>query len=68
LNSTKKLPAERPELTPNTQFKPDISTREQRRKDWVIIKRLLVHIWPPNDWGVKGRVLLGLGLLVVGKV
>ncbi|KAF8580573.1 P-loop containing nucleoside triphosphate hydrolase protein [Ramaria rubella] len=46
----------------------DISTSEQRRKDWVIIKRLLVHIWPPNDWGVRGRVLFGLGLLLLGKV
>lgn len=46
----------------------EISNKEQRRRDWVIIKRLLVHIWPPNDWSVRGRVILGVGLLVTGKV
>ena len=46
----------------------DLSTTEQRQKDWAIIKRLMVNIWPPGDWGTKGRVLLGFGLLVSGKV
>ena len=45
-----------------------ISPREQRRKDWNIIRKLLVHIWPKNDWGVRNRVLFGLALLLVGKV
>lgn len=44
-----------------------ISRVEQRQKDWNIIKKLMVNIWPPNDWSVRGRVLLGFGLLVAGK-
>lgn len=54
--------------SPTDEKERHVSVQEQRRKDWDIIKRLFVHIWPPNDWGVKGRVLLGLGLLVTGKV
>ncbi|KAL5504325.1 ATM1 [Sanghuangporus vaninii] len=45
-----------------------LTNAEQRRKDWAIIKRLLVHIWPPGDWNVRSRVLLGFGLLIGGKV
>ena len=60
-----------PDTTPNPPAKRiqrDVSVREQRRKDWAIIKRLLIHIWPPNDWSVRGRVVFGMGLLVLGKV
>jgi hypothetical protein len=53
---------------PTRPAEREISVREQRRKDWAIIKRLLIHIWPPNDWGVRGRVVFGLGLLLLGKV
>ena len=45
-----------------------ISNAAQRTKDWKIIKKLLINIWPPNDWGVRGRVVLGMGLLIAGKV
>ncbi|KAL5525591.1 ATM1 [Sanghuangporus baumii] len=45
-----------------------LTNAEQRRKDWAIIKRLLVHIWPPGDWNVRSRVLLGFALLISGKV
>jgi ATP-binding cassette subfamily B (MDR/TAP) protein 7 len=41
---------------------------EQRRRDWIIIRQLATNIWPKNDWNTKGRILLGLGLLVGGKV
>jgi ATP-binding cassette subfamily B (MDR/TAP) protein 7 len=41
---------------------------EQRRRDWAIIKQLVPHIWPKHDWGTKGRVLVGLGFLIAGKV
>ena len=48
---------------------PDAVTRaEQRRIDWKIIRRLMHHVWPRYDWNTRGRVLLGFGLLVVGKV
>jgi ABC transporter ATM len=45
-----------------------ISNAEQRRRDWAIVRRLAVHIWPKNDWGTRGRVVLGVGLLISGKV
>lgn len=65
--STSRNPAQPIPSLANEQEK-SVSIQEQRRKDWEIIKRLLVHIWPANNWGVKGRVLFGLGLLVTGKV
>jgi hypothetical protein len=45
-----------------------VSNAEQRRRDWAIVRRLAVHIWPKNDWATRGRVVLGVGLLVCGKV
>ncbi|GAA5833241.1 hypothetical protein JCM9279_001465 [Rhodotorula babjevae] len=46
----------------------DVSDKEQSRRDWDIIKKLLPNVWPKNDWGTKTRVLLALGLLVGGKL
>ncbi|KAI0048527.1 P-loop containing nucleoside triphosphate hydrolase protein [Auriscalpium vulgare] len=46
----------------------NISNTEQRRRDWNIIRRLATNIWPKNDWGTRGRVILGVGLLVSGKL
>lgn len=47
----------------------DIPSRaEQRRSDWSIIKRLLVNVWPKNDWKTRSTVLFGFGLLVTAKV
>jgi hypothetical protein len=60
-----------PELKTAQPVSADIrhlTPAEQRRKDWAIVKRLAVNIWPANDWNTKGRVLAGLGLLVAGKV
>ncbi|KAI9434344.1 P-loop containing nucleoside triphosphate hydrolase protein [Lactarius indigo] len=48
--------------------KAAVSNAEQRRRDWAIVRRLAVHIWPKNDWGTRGRVVLGVGLLVGGKL
>ncbi|KAH9831520.1 P-loop containing nucleoside triphosphate hydrolase protein [Rhodofomes roseus] len=45
-----------------------ISQAEQRKKDWSIVKRLVENIWPKNDWSTRGRVLLGFGLLIGGKL
>jgi hypothetical protein len=58
--------SERPHPTPTS--KVAISNAEQRRRDWSIVRRLLVHIWPKDDWGTRGRVVLGVGLLISGKV
>lgn len=45
-----------------------VSDKEQTRRDWDIIKKLLPNVWPKNDWGTKTRVLLAIGLLIGGKV
>lgn len=45
-----------------------VSDKEQTRRDWDIIKKLLPNVWPKSDWSTKRRVLLALGLLVGGKV
>ncbi|TFY64132.1 hypothetical protein EVJ58_g2833 [Rhodofomes roseus] len=45
-----------------------VSQAEQRKKDWSIVKRLVENIWPKNDWSTRGRVLLGFGLLIGGKL
>ena len=55
----------------NSDFatKGDIPTlAEQRRSDWGITKRLLVNVWPKNDWKTRWIVILGFGLLVSSKV
>ena len=60
-----------PPLKRNSDFvtKGDIPTQaEQRRTDWGITKRLLVNVWPKNDWKTRWIVLLGFGLLVSSKV
>lgn len=49
--------------------KDDIPTQsEQRKSDWSITKRLLVNVWPKNDWKTRWIVLFGFGLLVSSKV
>ncbi|KAF9093413.1 Iron-sulfur clusters transporter atm1, mitochondrial [Mortierella sp. AD031] len=44
------------------------SNADQNRLDWKIFKDLSSYIWPKNDRGVKIRVVVALGLLVVGKI
>lgn len=46
----------------------EVRGAEQRKRDWSIISKLLVNIWPPGDYGTKARVVLGFGLLIAGKV
>ncbi|EIM91643.1 P-loop containing nucleoside triphosphate hydrolase protein [Stereum hirsutum FP-91666 SS1] len=58
-------PRDRQDLTAN---ETQISAGEQRKRDWSIIRKLAVNVWPKDDWGTRGRVLLGVGLLVAGKV
>ncbi|KAG2149046.1 P-loop containing nucleoside triphosphate hydrolase protein [Suillus bovinus] len=43
----------------------NVTVKEQRRKDWMIVKRLMSHVWPKDDWGTRGRVVLGFGLLII---
>jgi hypothetical protein len=75
-SNASKSPPPKPQPTqPASPSKPaasldakDYTPAEQRRRDWVIIRRLARNVWPANDWGVKGRIVLGLGLLLGGKV
>lgn len=53
---------------PKSVDSDNVTVKEQRRKDWIIVKRLMSHVWPKNDWGTRGRVVLGFGLLIAGKV
>ncbi|KAI0058799.1 P-loop containing nucleoside triphosphate hydrolase protein [Artomyces pyxidatus] len=46
----------------------NVTNAEQRKRDWSIVRRLAVNIWPKNDWGTRGRVVLGVGLLVSAKL
>ncbi|KAI0247702.1 P-loop containing nucleoside triphosphate hydrolase protein [Lactifluus subvellereus] len=54
--------------SPSTAPKAVVSNAEQRRRDWAIVRRLAIHIWPKDDWATRGRVVLGVGLLVCGKL
>lgn len=44
-----------------------LTVAEQRKADWRIVKKLVGHLWPAGKWGVKGRVILALSLLLAGK-
>ncbi|KDR75979.1 hypothetical protein GALMADRAFT_247174 [Galerina marginata CBS 339.88] len=55
--------------TPPSPASSDHPTNaQQRRTDWSIIKRLMVNVWPKNDWKTRTTVLGGFGLLVAAKV
>ncbi|KAI0351732.1 P-loop containing nucleoside triphosphate hydrolase protein [Trametes cingulata] len=45
-----------------------ITQAEQRKRDWNIVRKLTQNLWPKDDWKTRGRVLLGFGLLVGGKL
>jgi hypothetical protein len=58
-----------PKGSPKSDAVPvvEVTVKEQRKKDWSIMRKMMEHMWP-QDWGVRSRVVLGLGLLVGGKV
>ena len=45
-----------------------ISISQQRKNDWRIVKQLSGNLWPKDDWSTRARVVVGMGLLVAGKV
>ncbi|KAG1834641.1 P-loop containing nucleoside triphosphate hydrolase protein [Suillus subalutaceus] len=53
---------------PKSVDSDNVTVKDQRRKDWIIVKRLMSHVWPKDDWGTRGRVVFGFGLLIAGKV
>lgn len=66
--TTADLKAKQPPVTTDVGKEHTVSDKEQTRRDWDIIKKLLPNVWPENDWSTKRRVLLALGLLVGGKL
>ena len=40
-----------------------VSTAEQRKADWAILKEMTKYLWPKNNLGTKVRVGISLGLL-----
>jgi hypothetical protein len=67
-NTSQSTTATRESPPPAPSPVASITNAEQRRRDWAIVRRLAVHIWPKDDWGTRGRVVLGVGLLIGGKV
>jgi len=57
-----------PESKPSEPKEIHPTNAEQRRTDLSIIKRLMVNVWPKNDWKTRLTVLGGFGLLVMAKV
>ena len=45
-----------------------VTLSEQRKRDWNIVRKLAENLWPKDDWKTRGRVVLGFGLLISGKV
>jgi ATP-binding cassette subfamily B (MDR/TAP) protein 7 len=45
-----------------------VTAKEQRRKDWMVVRRLIGNVWPKHDWNTRFRVVLGFALLLGGKV
>lgn len=68
-DATSKPPATAPQMPEkNVLETADVTKAEQRRSDWHIIKSLMGHVWPKNDWKTRGTVVLGFAFLITGKV
>ncbi|THG95220.1 hypothetical protein EW026_g6390 [Hermanssonia centrifuga] len=68
VTETKSPAKANPKPTSTPEDAIHISLAEQRRKDWDIVKRLSGNLWPKDDWSTRGRVVLGVGFLVCGKL
>ena len=45
-----------------------VTAKEQRRKDWLVVRKIIGNVWPKHDWNTRCRVVLGFTLLLGGKV
>ncbi|KAK2874965.1 hypothetical protein FQN49_001898 [Arthroderma sp. PD_2] len=45
-----------------------VTSKEQRKVDWAIMKEMAKYLWPKDDWNTKLRVGIALSLLVGGKI
>ncbi|KAE9991172.1 hypothetical protein EG327_000354 [Venturia inaequalis] len=46
----------------------NVSTAQQRKADWAILKEMTAYLWPKNDLNTRVRVGVSLGLLIGAKV
>ncbi|KIJ11968.1 hypothetical protein PAXINDRAFT_171478 [Paxillus involutus ATCC 200175] len=68
-NTTQPKAVKQPDAAPSSPTVSDhVSAEEQRRKDWMVVRRLIGNVWPKDDWSTRGRVVLGFALLIGGKV
>lgn len=44
------------------------TAKDQRRKDWLVVRKLIGNVWPKHDWNTRFRVVFGFALLIGGKV
>ncbi|KAJ7757687.1 P-loop containing nucleoside triphosphate hydrolase protein [Mycena maculata] len=58
-------PAKKPQPPPEIIH---VTAKEQRKTDWRIVKTLVTHVWPKNDWKTRGTVIFGFGLLISSKL
>lgn len=57
-----------PEKKDDLLAEATVSSKEQRKADWAIMKEMAKYLWPKDDWGTKLRVGTAFGLLVGAKV
>ncbi|KAJ7168631.1 iron-sulfur clusters transporter ATM1 [Mycena filopes] len=57
-----------PPPKPLTGEPENVTAQQQRRTDWRIVKTLVKHVWPKNDWKTRGTVVFGFGLLISSKL
>ncbi|KAF8839642.1 P-loop containing nucleoside triphosphate hydrolase protein [Paxillus ammoniavirescens] len=68
-NTTQPKAVKQPDAAPSSPTVSDrVSAEEQRRKDWMVVRKLIGNVWPKDDWSTRGRVVLGFALLIGGKV
>ncbi|PPQ75918.1 hypothetical protein CVT26_006396 [Gymnopilus dilepis] len=67
-NSSKAPSASSTSPKPSSPVIEHPTNAEQRRTDWLIIKRLMSNVWPKNDWKTRLIVLGGFLLLITAKV
>ncbi|RPB25735.1 iron-sulfur cluster transporter ATM1 [Terfezia boudieri ATCC MYA-4762] len=53
---------------PDVLAQASLSTKEQRKEDWAIMKEMAKYLWPKDNMSIKIRVGVSLALLVGAKV
>ncbi|RPA98937.1 P-loop containing nucleoside triphosphate hydrolase protein [Choiromyces venosus 120613-1] len=66
--ANKLMPSSSITKTPNLLGEPTLTTQDQRKADWGIIKEMSTYLWPKDNLGAKVRVGLSLALLVGAKI